>query len=181
MRITPVLLIITAMAVLSGCQEKYQNIGEFEATVNREKIVFPSYRNTEKNRGGITFRYSGDNKKMSFEGLAGDFQNGMPDLPMLLVTFKSDLKGGNVEIESIKLHKKTSIRTVQHVFYRANETLGEQWASELQLDDQGNVSFNFRGVLMRIDANTNKPVEDENGIHVEGRFKGMVPADELER
>jgi hypothetical protein len=172
MRILIVLLTVGLMT-LTGCKDRFQVIGKFEATVGRDKISFPSYRDTKMNRGGIKFNYSGDDKIMFFNGLAGDFVNGMPDLPMLAVTYVSNDNG--IQLRSIILHKKMGIRTAQNLFYRSNATVGKQWASQLQLDEQGNASFSFEADLVLINVDTNKPVEGDSGIHVKGRFSGVVP------
>ena len=178
MRISVVFLTVV-FTILTACNDRFQVIGKFEATVNRTEMVFPSYRDTKMHRGGIKFNYSGDNKIMFFNGLAGGFVDGSPDLPMLAVTFKGDLDGNNIKLASIILHKKINLRTVQNLFYRSSEKMGKQWASELQMDEQGNASFSFRAELVRIDTNTNKPIEGDKGIHVEGRFSGVVPEDEF--
>ena len=64
---------------------KFEEIGKFQADVSVTKMEFISYRNLGKNRGGINFKYSDMGKKMGFDGLAGGFVNGEPDLPMLAV------------------------------------------------------------------------------------------------
>jgi hypothetical protein len=173
-------LLFATILILSACNpgNKFEVIGKFDAMVGVRKMEFPSYRNTEKNRGGINFRYEGDTRTMIFDGLAGDFVNGQPDLPMLAVVFKSNLDGRNVELDSIKLHKVFTIKTVRHVFYRSNATTGSQTATNPVIDAQGNVSFEFSADLYRIDANTNKPVQDEAPLHVEGIFSGVIPEDQ---
>jgi hypothetical protein len=179
MRITLAILLATILA-LPACKvgNKFEEIGKFQADVGVTKMEFISYRNLEKNRGGINFKYSDAGKKMGFDGLAGGFVNGEPDLPMLAVFFKSDLDGTNVVLDSIKLHKVFTIKTVSHVFYRSNTTTGIQSATDPVIDAQGNVSFDFSADLYRIDSNTNKPVEGEDPIHVEGSYSGVIPEDQ---
>ena len=172
MRILIVFLTVGLMA-LTGCKDRFQVIGKFEATVGRDKISFPSYRDTKMNRGGIKFNYSGDDKIMFFNGLAGDFVNGMPDLPMLAVTYVGNDNG--IQLQSVILHKKMGLRTVQNLFYRSSESVGKQWASQLQLDEQGNVSFQFEADLVLIDVDSNTPVQGDSGIHIEGSYSGVVP------
>jgi hypothetical protein len=172
---------IIALMALASCktQGNFLRIGQFETTIDGRAMVFPSYRDLKHSRGGIKVTFSEPDMIIFFNGLAGKQSNGAPDLPMLAVTFKSNPDGSNIRLASVILHKKIRLRNISNLYYRSGEDLGKQKAWDLQIDDAGNASFKFSAQLVRINTDSNTPIEAEAPLHIEGSYNGKIPQAEF--
>ena len=164
-------LVATTLLALPACKDDAEEIGKFTVDLNGNNMEFISTIDSD-GRSSIRTMSPGGVKLILIDGFAGT-KDGEPDLPVISMSLQSGITNNSMSLSFVQVFDE-SYETV----LSAEGQFGQKQMENLTIGDDGSISFDFSADLVRITTQSEEPIADADGAHIEGHFSGKIPASE---
>jgi len=173
MRFIPALLMASILA-LSACKDDIEEIGKFTIELNGNSIELTSVFDITNDHSSIRQMSPAGVKLLLIDGFA-EIKDGEPDFPIISMSLQSSITGGPMNLLFVQVYDESYENSLS-----AMGPLGQKSIENSEMDEDGNISFDFSADLVRIDTQSEEPIAGAQGAHIEGHFSGKMPASEME-
>jgi len=170
-------LVVVSLISLAACKDdvgNYEKIGKFTVKLNGDSLEFISVFDKAADRSGIRKMTPVGVDLILIDGYAGD-KDGEPDLPVISLSLQSGITNKTMSLMFVQVFDKD-----YQTALTSQGPIGNHQMQNLEIGEDGSISFDFTADLVRITTQEEKIVEGAAGAHIEGHFSGTIPASELE-
>lgn len=173
MRFMPALITASVLA-LSACKDDIEEIGKFTTELNGDSIEFTSVFDITNDHSSIRQMSPAGVKLLLIDGFA-EIKDGEPEFPIISMSLQSGITGGPMSLLFIQVFDESYENNLS-----ADGPLGQKSLSNFEMGEDGSISFDFSADLVRVETQSEEPIEGAEGARIVGRFSGKMPASEME-